>query len=147
MRRIETHRLLTLKTILTAGTALAPESYEYVYRDIKQRVLLSPLTTGGDTLACFALGAPILPVWIGELACRGLGMKVEVSNAAGEAVSSEVGDLVCSAPFPSMPLGFCNDDDGQRFAAAYFSRQPGRWCSGERAMLTPRETLRLGDQA
>ena len=145
LKPVETHRLLSLKTILTAGTTLAPESYEYVYRDIKQRVLLSPLTTGGDTLACFALGAPILPVWLGELACRGLGMKVEVLDDSGEPLMAEAGDLACSAPFPSMPLGFCNDDDGQRFAAAYFSRHPGRWCSGERASLTARETLRLGE--
>jgi len=145
LRPVDTHRLLSLKTILTAGTVLAPESYEYVYRDIKQRVLLSPLTTGGDTLACFALGAPILPVWRGEIACRGLGMKVEVLDESGEPLMAEAGDLACSAPFPSMPLGFCNDDDGQRFAAAYFSRHTGRWCSGERASLTARETLRLGD--
>ena len=145
LKPVETHRLLSLKTILTAGTALAPESYEYVYRDIKQRILLSPLTTVGDTLACFGLGAPILPVWLGEIACRGLGMKVEILDDSGEPLMAEVGDLACSAPFPSMPLGFCNDDDGQRFSAAYFSRHPGRWCSGERASLMARESLRLGE--
>lgn len=145
LKPLETHRLLSLKTILTAGAALAPESYEYVYRDIKERVFLSAISTGGDTLACFALGAPLLPVWSGEIACRGLGMKVEVLDATGEAVVSAVGDLACSAPFPSMPLGFCNDDDGRRFAAAYFSRHPGRWCSGERALLTSRESLLLGE--
>ncbi len=145
LKPLETHRLLSLKTILTAGTALAPESYDFVYRDIKQRVLLSPLTTGGDTLACFGLGAPILPVWRGEIACRGLGMKVEILDESGLPLLAEAGDLACSAPFPSMPLGFCNDDDGRRFSAAYFSRHPGRWCSGERASLTARETLRLGE--
>jgi acetoacetyl-CoA synthetase len=145
LKPLETHRLLSLKTILTAGAAMAPESYEYVYQSVKERVLLSPIGTGGDTLACFALGAPLLPVWSGEIACRGLAMKVEVVDADGEAVVSAMGDLACSAPFPSMPLGFCNDDDGQRFAAAYFSRHPGRWCSGERALLTPRESLVLGE--
>ena len=139
----QSHRLLSLKTILAAGAPLAPESFEFVYRDIKERVLLSPISTGGDTLACFALGAPTLPVWRGEVSCRGLGMKVEVLNAAGEAIVGEAGDLACSAPFPSMPLGFWNDPDHVRYNAAYFSRHAGRWCRGERATLTSRESLVL----
>jgi acetoacetyl-CoA synthetase len=140
----ESHRLMTLKTILTAGAALSSAGYDYVYRNVKERVLLSPISTGGDTLACFALGAPVLPVWRGEISCRGLGMKVEVLNGAGEAVVGERGELACCAPFPSMPLGFFADPENSRYNAAYFSRHAGRWCRGERATLTTRESLAIG---
>jgi acetoacetyl-CoA synthetase len=139
----ESHRLLGLKTLLVAGAALAPESYDYVFRDIKERVLLVPISTSADTLACFALGAPVLPVWRGEIPCRGLAMKVEVLDGSGAAVVGELGDLVCSAPFPSTPLGFWDDAGHQRYAQAYFSRQPGHWCSGEQATLTARESIIL----
>ncbi|MFA6986827.1 MAG: AMP-binding protein, partial [Arenimonas sp.] len=141
----ESHRLLSLKTILTAGAALSPAGYDHVYQNIKERVLLSPISTGGDTLACFALGAPLLPVWRGEISCRGLGMKVEVLDESGQPVVDERGELACSAPFPSMPLGFFGDPDGSRYAAAYFSRHAGRWCRGEFAMLTGRESLVVGE--
>jgi acetoacetyl-CoA synthetase len=141
---MQTHRLMTLKTILTAGSALSPAGYDHVYHQIKERVLLSPISTGGDTLACFALGAPVLPVWRGEISCRGLGMKVEVLDHEGKAVVGERGDLACCAPFPSMPLGFFNDPDKTRYQAAYFSRHEGRWCRGERATLTTRESLVIG---
>lgn len=137
----ESHRLLTLKTILSAGGPVSSETCAFVYRDIKARVLLSGISTGGDTLACFALGAPVLPVWPGEVGCRGLGMKVEVLDASGESCVGTIGDLACSAAFPSMPLGFVDDPDRRRFDAAYFSRHAGRWCSGERAMITARESL------
>jgi acetoacetyl-CoA synthetase len=143
LKPLDSHRLLSLKTILAAGGALSRASYEFVYRDVKERVLLAPISTGGDTLACFALGAPLLPVWAGEISCRGLGMKVEVLDANGEAIIGELGDLACSAPFPSMPLGFWDDPDRLRYSAAYFSRHEGRWCSGERATLTARESLLL----
>jgi acetoacetyl-CoA synthetase len=141
---VESHRLMTLKTILTAGAALSPAAYDLVYHHIKERVLLSPISTGGDTLACFALGAPVLPVWRGEISCRGLGMKVEVLDASGEPKIGERGDLACSAPFPSMPLGFFDDPGNSRFLAAYFSRHAGRWCRGERATITTRESVVLG---
>ncbi|KFN42616.1 AMP-binding protein [Arenimonas oryziterrae] len=137
----DSHRLLPLKTILTAGGTLAPESYDFVYRDVKERVFLSPISTGGDTLACFAIGAPLLPVWRGELSCRGLGMKVEVLDAQGTPVVGEAGDLACTAPFPSLPLGFWNDAGDARFQAAFFGKHPGRWCRGERAVLTARDGL------
>jgi acetoacetyl-CoA synthetase len=139
----ESHRLLGLKTLLVAGAALAPESYDYVFRDIKERVLLVPISTSADTLACFALGAPLLPVYRGEIPCRGLGMKVEVLDGDGASVIDVVGDLVCSAPFPSAPLGFWNDPGNERFIQAYLARHPGHWCSGERATLTARESIIL----
>lgn len=139
----ETHRLLSLKTILTAGPALAAESYEYVYRDIKERVFLAPVATGIDTLACLAIGAPLLPVSAGEIPCRALGMEVEVLDGDGHPLVDAEGDLAVCAPFPSMPLGFCNDADGVRYGAAYFSRHPGVWCRGDRATLTAHDSLIL----
>ncbi len=82
----ETHKLLQLKTILSTGSPLAPESYDYVYRDVKERVLLASISGGTDIISCFALGNPLLPVYRGELQCRGLGMKVEILDDAGKPV-------------------------------------------------------------
>jgi acetoacetyl-CoA synthetase len=137
----ETHKLLSLKTILTAGAALAPATYEFVYRDVKDRILLAPAVIGTDTLACLAIGAPVLPVSAGEVPCRALGMRVEVLADNGVPTVDAEGDLACSAPFPSMPLGFWNDIDGARFAAAAFSRHAGAWWRGDRATLTPNDAI------
>jgi len=137
----ETHKLLSLKTILSTGSPLAPESYDYVYRDVKERVLLASISGGTDIISCFALGNPLLPVYRGELQCRGLGMKVEVLDDAGEPVYEEKGELACAAPFPSMPVFFWNDPDGEKYRKAYFSRVPGVWCHGDHALLTDRETV------
>ena len=132
----ETHKLLSLKTILSTGSPLAPESYDYVYRDVKDRVLLASISGGTDIISCFALGCPLLPVYRGELQCRGLGMKVEILDDAGHAVRNEKGELACSAPFPSMPVFFWNDPDGEKYRNAYFSRVPDVWCHGDHALLT-----------
>lgn len=132
----ETHKLIHLKTILSTGSPLAPESYDYVYRDIKERVLLASISGGTDIVSCFALGCPVLPVHRGELQCRGLGMKVEILDDAGKPVRGEKGELACTAPFPSMPVFFWNDPDGAKYQAAYFSRVPGVWCHGDHALLT-----------
>ncbi len=137
----ETHKLQQLKTILSTGSPLAPESYDYVYRDVKERVLLASISGGTDIISCFALGNPLLPVYRGELQCRGLGMEVEVLNDAGEPVYDEKGELACAAPFPSMPVFFWNDPDGEKYKKAYFSRIPGIWCHGDHALLTERETV------
>lgn len=137
----ETHKLLQLKTILSTGSPLAPESYDYVYRDVKERVLLASISGGTDIISCFALGNPLLPVYRGELQCRGLGMKVEILDDAGEPVYEEKGELACAAPFPSMPVFFWNDPDGEKYRNAYFSRVPGIWCHGDHALLTDRETV------
>jgi acetoacetyl-CoA synthetase len=139
----DSHRLQSLKTILTAGPALSAGSYEYVYRDIKERVFLAPVATGTDTLACVAIGAPLMPVVAGEIPCRALGMEVEVLDEQGHPLVDAEGDLAVCAPFPSMPLGFLDDADGRRYAAAYFSRHPGVWCCGERATLTAQDSLIL----
>jgi acetoacetyl-CoA synthetase len=135
----ETHKLLSLKTILSTGSPLAPESYDYVYRDVKERVLLASISGGTDIISCFALGNPLLPVYRGELQCRGLGMKVEILDENGEPVVEEKGELACTAPFPSMPVFFWNDPDGEKYKKAYFSRVPNVWCHGDHALLTEHE--------
>jgi acetoacetyl-CoA synthetase len=137
----DTHDLSALRALLSTGSPLAPESFDYVYRSIKDDLLLASISGGTDILSCFALGCPILPVWRGELQCRGLGMKVEVWNEAGKPVQGEKGELVCTAPFPSMPVGFWNDADGARYRAAYFERFPGVWHHGDYVELTAHDGL------
>ena len=137
----ETHKLLSLKTILSTGSPLSPESFDYVYRDVKERVLLSSISGGTDIISCFALGNPLLPVYRGELQCRGLGMKVEILDEEGKPVRGQPGELACSAPFPSMPVSFWNDPDGEKYRAAYFSKVPGVWCHGDRAELTQHDGI------
>ncbi|HEY0179295.1 MAG TPA: acetoacetate--CoA ligase [Dokdonella sp.] len=137
----QTHKLQNLKTILSTGSPLAPESYDYVYRDVKDRVLLASISGGTDIISCFALGNPLLPVYRGELQCRGLGMKVEILDDAGKPVREQKGELACTAPFPSMPVFFWNDADGEKYRNAYFSRVPGVWCHGDHAMLTEHDGI------
>jgi acetoacetyl-CoA synthetase len=131
-----THRLDGLRVILSTGSPLMPEGFDYVYRKIKPDVCLSSISGGTDIISCFVLGNPTLPVWRGEIQCRGLGMQVEVFNEEGRAVREEKGDLVCTRPFPSMPVGFWNDPDGAKYRAAYFEKYPGVWCHGDYAELT-----------
>jgi acetoacetyl-CoA synthetase len=104
-------------------------------------VQLASISGGTDIVSCFALGNPLLPVYRGELQCRGLGMKVEVWDEDGRSLVGEKGELVCTAPFPSMPVGFWNDPDGSRYRAAYFERFPGVWHHGDYALLTRRGGL------
>lgn len=132
----QTHKLGALKTILSTGSPLAPESFDYVYREVKERVLLASISGGTDIVSCFALGNPLLPVYRGELQCRGLGMKVDAFDDAGQAVRGEPGELVCLAPFPSMPVSFWNDADGSKYRAAYFERFPGVWAHGDFVEIT-----------
>jgi acetoacetyl-CoA synthetase len=130
--------LAKLRTILSTGSPLAAEGFHYVYQDIKKDVQLASISGGTDLNGCFALGNPIAPVYPGELQCRGLGMKVEVYNSAGQPVVEEPGELVCSAPFPSMPLCFWNDPDGRRYWKAYFEAFPDVWTHGDWCLLTKR---------
>ena len=132
----ETHRLSHLKAILSTGSPLAHESFEYVYRDVKRDLCLSSISGGTDIVSCFALGNPTLPVWRGELQCKGLGMDVQVWNDNGQALTGEKGELVCARHFPSMPVGFWNDADGEKFRAAYFATFPGVWAHGDYAEET-----------
>ena len=125
-----------LKCILSTGSPLLPEGFDFVYRAIKSDVHLASISGGTDIVSCFALGCPTLPVYRGELQCRGLGMRVEIYDDAGKSVRGERGELVCTAPFPSMPVAFWNDPDGSKYRAAYFERFPGIWRHGDYAELT-----------
>jgi len=129
--------LAALRGVLSTGSPLAPASFDYVYDAIGERVQLSSISGGTDILSCFALGNPLLPVRRGELQCRGLGMAVEIFDDAGRPVVGEQGELVCTRPFPSAPVGFWNDPDRSRYRSAYFERFPGVWAHGDFAELTP----------
>lgn len=131
------HRLERLKAVLSTGSPLSHESFEYVYRDIKAELCLSSISGGTDIISCFALGNPVLPVWRGELQCKGLGMDVQVWDEDGRRLLGEKGELVCTRHFPSMPVGFWNDPDGEKFRAAYFETFPGIWAHGDYAEETP----------
>ncbi|TBV10034.1 acetoacetate--CoA ligase [Phytopseudomonas dryadis] len=132
----ESHRLQRLKAILSTGSPLAHESFDYVYRDIKADVCLSSISGGTDIVSCFALGNPVLPVYRGEIQCKGLGMDVQVWNDDGKALLGEKGELVCARHFPAMPVGFWNDADGEKFRSAYFDTFPGVWAHGDYAEQT-----------
>ena len=136
LRPVETHRLEKLRTIFSTGSPLAPEGFDYVYRYIKHDVCLASISGGTDIISCFVGGNPILPVWRGEIQCSGLGMKVEVYDENGNPVHGTKGELVCTKPFPVMPIGFWNDPDGTRYHAAYFEKYPDVWCHGDYVELT-----------
>ncbi len=135
------HRLDTLRTILSTGSPLAPESYDYIYREIDADLQLASISGGTDIISCFALGNPLLAVYRGELQCRGLGMKVEVFDDNGHTLHNQKGELVCTAPAPSMPIYFWGDDDNRQYHAAYFDRYPDVWAHGDYAELTDHNGL------
>ena len=128
--------LSALRTVISTGAPLMPYSYHYVYRDVKSDVLLASIAGGTDIIACFGTGCPTLPVIEGEMQCLSLGMKVEVFDAAGQSLVGAQGELVCTAPFPSVPLGFWGDLGAKRFHAAYFARFPNVWWHGDLATIT-----------
>ena len=136
-----THDLSAMKTVLSTGSPLVPEGFDYVYSAVKHDVQLASISGGTDIISCFALGNPIAPVWRGELQCRGLGMAVDVYDDDGRRVRGEKGELVCRQPFPSMPVGFWNDDSGKKYRAAYFARFPGVWWHGDYVELTDHDGL------
>ncbi|HEX7218277.1 MAG TPA: acetoacetate--CoA ligase [Burkholderiales bacterium] len=127
----DTHRLDKLRAVLSTGSPLAPEGFDYVYENVKSDVCLSSISGGTDIVSCFVLGNPIGPVWRGEIQAKGLGMAVEVFNEEGKPVRGEKGELVCTRPFPSMPVGFWNDPDGAKYRAAYFEKYPNIWRHGD----------------
>jgi len=129
-------KLPDLRTVLSTGSPLSPESFDFVYDAIGSDLQLSSISGGTDILSCFALGNPLLPVRRGELQCRGLGMAVEIYDENGAPVVGQHGELVCTKPFPSAPVGFWNDADGSRYRAAYFERFSGVWAHGDFAELT-----------
>ena len=138
---IDSVDLGALRTVLSTGSPLLPDGFDYVYRSIKADVLLASISGGTDIVSCFALGCPIRPVNRGEIQCRGLGMKVDIFNDEGRPVRGDRGELVCTAPFPSMPVGFWNDPDGKKYRAAYFERFPGTWHHGDYAAITEHDGL------
>ena len=137
----QTHDLSSVRTLCSTGSPLVPEAFDFVYENIKQDICLSSISGGTDIISCFALGNPVLPVYRGELQCRGLGMQVEVWNDAGQPVRGEKGELVCTNPFPSMPIGFWNDPDGEKYHSAYFDRFPNVWCHGDYVELTAQDGI------
>ncbi|MFG6179071.1 acetoacetate--CoA ligase [Halomonas sp. THAF12] len=135
------HDLASLRAVLSTGSALSHESFDYVYRDIKADLLLASISGGTDIVSCFALGCPIRPVYRGQLQCRGLGMAVDVFDDDGRPLRGEKGELVCTRPFPAMPLGFWNDPQGEHYHEAYFATFPGIWAHGDYAEITAEDGL------
>jgi acetoacetyl-CoA synthetase len=136
LRPRETHGLHSVRTMTSTGSPLAPESFDFVYDHVKRDIHLASVSGGTDIVGCFVGGNPIGPVWRGEIQCRELGMKVEVWDDDGRPVRQEKGEMVCTMPFPSMPIGFWNDPDGRKYQAAYFERFPGVWTHGDYCELT-----------
>ena len=128
---INTHSLDSLKTIFSTGSPLIEESYDYIYKDFKKDVQLSSISGGTDIISCFAGGNPTLPVYRGEIQCRGLGMAVESFSSDGSSKINKKGELVCTKPFPSMPIYFWNDKNGEKYHKAYFDKYPGIWNHGD----------------
>ena len=127
----KSHNLDSLRMVLSTGSVLSNDCFDYVYDSIKKNVCLSSISGGTDIVSCFALGSPMLPVYRGELQTRGLGLSVEVWNDKGESVVGEKGELVCTKTFPSKPIGFWNDDERQKYLQSYFNRYPNVWCHGD----------------
>jgi acetoacetyl-CoA synthetase len=132
----ESHDLSSLNTILSTGSPLSHESFEYVYRDVKGDVLLASIAGGTDIISCFVGGCPTRPVYTGQIQCRALGMAVEFWDETGAPLASGKGELVCKQSFPSMPIGFWNDDDGGKYHRAYFAQFDNVWCHGDYGELT-----------
>jgi len=124
-------KFLNLKSILSTGSPLMDENYDFVYNHWKNNVQLSSISGGTDIISCFVLGNPILPVRKGELQCRGLGMAVESFNSNGASVINEQGELVCTKPFPSMPIYFWNDKGNEKYLNAYFNQFENCWTHGD----------------
>ncbi|MGB5106312.1 MAG: acetoacetate--CoA ligase [Candidatus Zixiibacteriota bacterium] len=132
----KSHRLVSLKAILSTGSPLPDSSFDWVYRDVRSDLQLASISGGTDIVSCFMLGCPTIPVYRGEIQTRGLGMKVETFNEEGNPVTGEVGELVCTAPFPSRPVKFWNDTEGTKYKSAYFEHFPGVWRHGDFIKIT-----------
>jgi acetoacetyl-CoA synthetase len=137
----KSHDLSALRMVVSTGSPLAPEGFDYVYEKIKKDVVLSSISGGTDIMAAFADASAVLPVYRGELQGRSLGLAVDVFDEEGRPIVGEKGELVCTRPFPSMPLGFWNDRGDERYHAAYFAKYPNVWCHGDWCELTDRGTM------
>ncbi|MCB0326061.1 MAG: acetoacetate--CoA ligase [Bdellovibrionales bacterium] len=128
----------SLSTIFSTGSPLTPEDFDWAYQEIKKNMILSSISGGTDIVSCFFLGCPIVPVYRGELQCRGLGMDVAAFNDQGEEIVGEKGELVCKKPFPSMPLEFWNDPKHKKYKSSYFEKFSGVWAHGDYVMINDR---------
>ncbi|WP_367084376.1 acetoacetate--CoA ligase [Pseudomonas sp. HOU2] len=137
LKPAHSHDLSSLKTLLCTGSALSPQSYDFVYRDFKRDVCLASMSGGTDVVSCFVNGNPLSPVRRGEIMGKSLGMAVEVWNDKGVAVIGEKGELVCTRHFPAMPVGLWHDPDGAKLRKSYFSLFPGVWAQGDYAEQLP----------
>ncbi len=136
LRPGDSHDLSSLRMMASTGSPLAPENFDFVYDAIKQYIHLASISGGTDIVSCFVLGVPSKPVFKGEIQGPGLGMAIDVWDDAGKPVRGIKGELVCTRPFPSMPVGFWNDADGSKYHAAYFERFDNIWCHGDFAEWT-----------
>jgi acetoacetyl-CoA synthetase len=136
-----THRLEALRVMTSTGSPLSAEGFDFVYRSVKHNIQLASISGGTDIISCFVLGNPNLPVWRGEIQCRGLGLAVDVWDEEGHPVVGEKGELVCTRAFPSMPVSFWNDPEGKKYREAYFDRFPGVWCHGDFCEVTEHQGL------
>ncbi len=132
----EKFNLKNLKTILSTGSPLSDDNFNWVYKNVKSDLQLSSISGGTDIISCFMLGCPILPIFLGEIQCRGLGMKVEAWDENGKSVIDEKGELVCTEPFPSSPIYFWNDSGNEKFVKAFFEKYPGVWLHGDYIKIT-----------
>ncbi len=137
----ETHDLGSIRTLTSTGSPLAAESFDYVYRAIKSDLHLASIAGGTDIVGCFILGDPTGPVWRGEIQTRALGLAVDVFDDDAKPLRAEKGELVCTQPFPSMPVAFWDDDDGAKYRAAYFEFFPGVWTHGDYVELTEHDGI------
>ena len=128
--------LSALRTLCSTGSPLSAEGFQFVYKAIHPNLQLASISGGTDIIGCFVLGCPVLPVYAGEIQVRGLGMDVAILDDDGQKISCQQGELCCLSPFISMPVGFWNDDDGQKYKAAYFSHYKDVWRHGDWATLT-----------
>jgi len=135
-RPIETHKLADLRTMFSTGSPLAPESFDFVYQSIKNDIHLASISGGTDLCGCFVSGNPLLPVYKGEIQSPSLGNAMDVFDDDGKPMKSGKGEMVCKAPFPSMPVMFWNDPTGEKYFNAYFARFPNVWCHGDFAEWT-----------
>ena len=136
LRPGKTHDLANIRAVLSTGSPLAPDSYEYIYEAVKSDVHLVSMSGGTDICGCFVLGVPTRPVYVGEMQGPALGFAVEVFDETGKPLSHGKGELVCTKPFPSMPLGFWNDPNDEKYHATYFARFPNIWHHGDFAEWT-----------
>ena len=128
-------KLQNLKCILSTGSPLSSDGFEYVYNSIKKDVHLASISGGTDIVSCFVAGNPMLPVYAGEIQCKCLGINVDIFDGK-EASTNEKGELVCKSSMPSMPIGFWNDDNNLKYKKSYFSQYSNIWSQGDYAQFT-----------